>query len=160
MKRFWPNRIHRRLLCIQSDQVSIVVRGFAPSKLQGHLESMGAAFLQGYYAALDDASLAAHSDPFGALPADYRGFALEGAAMAFNVRTMPPIRTLVGDFNEDGAADVLVYFWGRTPVVFLQRTARSAAGALSPARFAPVVGMPGWVGTPVRCLAAQVESTV
>ena len=28
---------------------------------------------------------------------------------------------LVGDFNEDGLADILVYYWGRSPVIFLRK---------------------------------------
>ncbi len=33
---------------------------------------------------------------------------------------MAPMGSLVGDFNEDGRADVLAYYWGRSPVVFLR----------------------------------------
>ena len=35
--------------------------------------------------------------------------------------TMAPMGCLPGDFNEDGLADVLVYYWGRTPIVFLRK---------------------------------------
>ncbi|QNE79613.1 RNA-binding protein (plasmid) [Streptomyces finlayi] len=31
---------------------------------------------------------------------------------------MAPIGCVPGDFNEDGAMDLLVYYWGRTPVIF------------------------------------------
>ena len=34
--------------------------------------------------------------------------------------TMAPMGCLPGDFDEDGRTDLLVYFWGRTPVMFLQ----------------------------------------
>jgi hypothetical protein len=33
---------------------------------------------------------------------------------------------LVSDFNEDGLEDILVYYWGRTPVVFIQQPANDA----------------------------------
>lgn len=35
--------------------------------------------------------------------------------------TMAPMGCIPGDLNEDGRTDVLVYYWGRTPVAFLQR---------------------------------------
>ena len=36
--------------------------------------------------------------------------------------TMAPMGCLPGDMNEDGLADVLVYYWGRTPVTFLRKS--------------------------------------
>src|SRR5206468_5638709 len=42
---------------------------------------------------------------------------------------------LPGDFNEDGRIDLLVYFWGRTPILYL---ATGAQGPLSMASFRPV----------------------
>jgi hypothetical protein len=44
--------------------------------------------------------------------------------------------TLAGDFNEDGAIDLLVYFWGRTPVLYLHRSDVTARG-LNAAAFVP-----------------------
>lgn len=35
--------------------------------------------------------------------------------------TMAPMGCLPGDVNEDGWPDVLVYYWGRTPIVFLRK---------------------------------------
>src|SRR5207237_10720415 len=32
-----------------------------------------------------------------------------------------PMGCLPGDFNEDGLKDILVYYWGRTPIVFLRQ---------------------------------------
>lgn len=46
--------------------------------------------------------------------------------------TIAPTGTVAGDFNEDGRMDVLVYFWGRTPVLYLRKggsTAPLAANA-------------------------------
>lgn len=36
----------------------------------------------------------------------------------YSPRTMSPTGSLVGDFNEDGADDILVHYWGRPPVIF------------------------------------------
>jgi hypothetical protein len=35
--------------------------------------------------------------------------------------TMAPMGCLIGDLNEDGLLDVVVYYWGRTPVAFLRK---------------------------------------
>ena len=37
--------------------------------------------------------------------------------------TIAPMGSVAGDFNEDGTIDLLVYFWGRTPVLYLRRLA-------------------------------------
>ena len=36
-------------------------------------------------------------------------------------RKMAPMGCQPGDYDEDGRVDLLVYFWGRTPVLFMQR---------------------------------------
>lgn len=51
----------------------------------------------------------------------YQPFGLEPSALPYNSSTMAPMGCLPGDLNEDGLIDVLVYYWGRTPIVFLQR---------------------------------------
>jgi hypothetical protein len=51
----------------------------------------------------------------------YRGFLLRVAPLPYDPRTTAPMGCLPGDFNEDGHLDLLVYFWGRTPVFFLRR---------------------------------------
>ncbi len=40
--------------------------------------------------------------------------------LPYDAITMAPMGTLSHDFNEDGEMDVLVYYWGRSPVLFLQ----------------------------------------
>ncbi len=64
----------------------------------------------------------------------YSAFVLTPAPLPYDARTMAPTGCLVGDLNEDGLMDILVYYWGRTPVAFLrakgtpgQRSAPSAA---------------------------------
>jgi hypothetical protein len=51
----------------------------------------------------------------------YAPFTLNPAPLPFDAKTTAPMSILVGDFNEDGLLDVLVYYWGRSPVMFLQR---------------------------------------
>lgn len=46
--------------------------------------------------------------------------------LGYDPSTVAPTGAVAGDFNEDGLPDVLVYFWGRTPVLYLRK-----AGALS-----------------------------
>src|SRR5262249_7314519 len=54
--------------------------------------------------------------------ARYAPFALNAGAL-FRRDTMAPMGCLPGDMNEDGAVDLLVYYWGRTPIAFLKRGA-------------------------------------
>lgn len=63
-------------------------------------------------------------------------FVLAPAGLPYDARTMAPMGCMVGDFNEDATADLLVYYWGRTPVVFLRRA--GAGLELGAAAFRPV----------------------
>jgi hypothetical protein len=63
--------------------------------------------------------------PVPGTPARYAAFDLNPAPLPYDPATMAPMGTLPGDYNEDGLEDVLVYYWGRTPVLFL----RTSAGA-------------------------------
>ena len=51
----------------------------------------------------------------------YAPFTLNPAPLPFDAKTMAPMGVLIGDFNEDGLADILVYYWGRSPVIFLRK---------------------------------------
>jgi hypothetical protein len=70
--------------------------------------------------------------------ARYEPFPLD-AGDYYRRATMAPMGCLPADFNEDGLTDVLVYYWGRTPLVFLAKdrsphtAARLSPGAYSPA---------------------------
>jgi hypothetical protein len=58
----------------------------------------------------------------------YQPFALDSSFWSHNgydVSTIAPMGALVGDFNEDGLLDLLVYFWGRTPVIYLRKSAQN-----------------------------------
>jgi hypothetical protein len=53
--------------------------------------------------------------------ARYRPFTLDASPLAYDPATTAPTGCLPGDFDEDGRTDLLVYYWGRTPVLFLRR---------------------------------------
>jgi hypothetical protein len=50
----------------------------------------------------------------------YAPFTLDAAAL-YDPATMAPMGCIPGDFNEDGSEDLLVYYWGRTPIAFLAK---------------------------------------
>jgi hypothetical protein len=72
----------------------------------------------------------------------YQPFALEKSFWSHNsydLASMAPMGTVAGDFNEDGALDLMVYFWGRSPVLYLRKSASTAGTphALAMSDFAP-----------------------
>jgi enediyne biosynthesis protein E4 len=69
----------------------------------------------------------------------YEPFELSPEPLPVN-DVMAPMGCVPADLNEDGRLDLLVYMWGRTPVLYLQKSER---GALSPGAFEPVEAVPG-----------------
>lgn len=69
--------------------------------------------------------------PAPGTPERYHPFSLNPAPLPYDPETMAPMGSLAGDFNEDGLTDILVYFWGRTPVLFV-RNAPAASGTTMP----------------------------
>jgi len=68
----------------------------------------------------------------------YEPFALDTTFWGRNSYDLPaiaPMGTVAGDFNEDGQMDLLVYFWGRTPVLYLRQSNGAAGNQLSPRSF-------------------------
>jgi enediyne biosynthesis protein E4 len=59
--------------------------------------------------------------PVPGTPQRFEPFALNSEPLSYNASTMAPMGCLPGDLNEDGLMDILVYYWGRTPVAFLRR---------------------------------------
>jgi hypothetical protein len=49
--------------------------------------------------------------------------------LPYNPVTMAPMGCVPGDFNEDGKTSILVYYWGRSPVLFLRNDRPLTAGA-------------------------------
>src|SRR5262249_60607282 len=41
--------------------------------------------------------------------------------LRYDPATTAPMGCLLGDLNEDGLLDIVVYYWGRTPVAFLRK---------------------------------------
>ena len=71
----------------------------------------------------------------------YQPFVLNPAPLRYDANTMAPMGCLALDLNEDGLTDIVVYYWGRTPVAFLQRRF-SQAKDLTAESFRPVEIMP------------------
>ncbi|HJQ69023.1 MAG TPA: CRTAC1 family protein [Blastocatellia bacterium] len=64
--------------------------------------------------------------PVPGTPARYGAFELDPSPLPFDAATMAPMGGLPGDFNEDGLTDILVYYWGRAPIIFLRAANRSS----------------------------------
>jgi hypothetical protein len=70
-------------------------------------------------------------------------FVLDPRGAGYDARTMAPMGCRGGDFNEDGLSDLLVYYWGRTPVAFLRRAPQEGdRPTISGASFGPVTLLP------------------
>ena len=63
--------------------------------------------------------------PVPGTPARYQPFSLDPTSLPYDKATMAPMGCLPGDFNEDGLQDVLTYYWGRTPVLFIKQNRTS-----------------------------------
>jgi hypothetical protein len=70
--------------------------------------------------------------------ASYAPFVLDGAPLPMGP-AIAPMGCTPGDFNRDGRMDLLATYWGRTPVLFLQR---ADAGELSRASYHPTELVP------------------
>ncbi len=66
--------------------------------------------------------------PVPGTPARYKPFALTPEPLPYDRKTMAPMGCVPGDFNEDGLTDILVYYWGRPPILFLRRSIPSGHG--------------------------------
>ncbi len=60
--------------------------------------------------------------PVPGTPQRYSPIVLNPAPLPYDAKTMAPMGCLPGDVNEDGRMDLLVYYWGRAPVVFIRNT--------------------------------------
>lgn len=70
----------------------------------------------------------------------YPLFTLDPRPLPYDQEATAPMGCLPGDLDEDGSTDLLVYYWGRTPVAFLRRRADrgdTAAATLSAGGFLP-----------------------
>lgn len=55
----------------------------------------------------------------------YAQFLLTVAPLPYD-EAMAPMGCLIADLNEDGLADFLIYYWGRTPVALLRKSGKAA----------------------------------
>lgn len=67
--------------------------------------------------------------PVPGTPDRFQPFELNPGEALYRRETMAPMGCLPGDVNEDGLMDVIVYYWGRTPIVFLHKTENGSQGA-------------------------------
>ncbi|MEU9510731.1 CRTAC1 family protein [Micromonospora sp. NPDC048170] len=78
-------------------------------------------------------------------PARYAPFVLDPAPLPTH-KAMAPMGCVPGDFNLDGRTDLLAYYWGRTPVVFLHRASATAPLAMGTFQPTELVGQPSASG--------------
>jgi hypothetical protein len=85
--------MRRRLLTPKMAETDFGVRGFhsGDPEARRRMETVGRYFLEGYAAAAEAARPRDAEDALEAVPTGYRGFAYEGAAMAFAVRDGLPV---------------------------------------------------------------------
>jgi hypothetical protein len=57
----------------------------------------------------------------------YQPFSLDPSPLTYDSSSMAPMGCLMTDLNEDGLTDLVVYYWGRTPIAFLRRDGNSLA---------------------------------
>ncbi len=85
----------------------------------------------------------------------YFPFTLDPGPQFFDRKTMAPMGSVPGDLNEDGLTDVLVYYWGRTPIAFLRREQpTSDADSLRPDSYVASEIVPGgerWYTNAATC---------
>lgn len=77
-------------------------------------------------------------------PSRYPDFALDPMPLIVDRATEAPMGCLPGDFNEDGLTDLLVYYWGRPPILFLRRSESvSTRWAMGASAYEPVEAVAG-----------------
>jgi hypothetical protein len=62
----------------------------------------------------------------------FERFVLDHSKVRFDASKMASMGALATDVNEDGLTDIVVYYWGRTPVVFLRKGGSPTASSFSP----------------------------
>lgn len=78
--------------------------------------------------------------PVPGTTARYQPFALSAPSL-YDATTMAPMGCIPADLNEDGLMDMLVYYWGRTPLAFLSKAEKTTT--LDANRYLPVEILPG-----------------
>jgi enediyne biosynthesis protein E3 len=125
--------LNRALFGISPDQATFARRGFqdtAPAK-RAHLEQIGRTFISGYLAALDARDVVSLARRLDAIPAEFRGFAFEGAAMGLAVtdqvwRSQRFVQFLEGPAGTHRYMAYVGYGWAVARVPWLRRTPEKA----------------------------------
>lgn len=52
----------------------------------------------------------------------FKPFALNPYPLKYNSKTMAPTGVQIADLNGDGQPDIIVYYWGRAPIVFMKKS--------------------------------------
>jgi hypothetical protein len=73
-------------------------------------------------------------------------------ALPYDATTMAPMGCVPGDFSQNGLMDLLVYYWGRTPVIFMLKR---DATQLSASSYRPVEVVPNRPGPGGRYTGPQ-----
>jgi enediyne biosynthesis protein E4 len=81
-------------------------------------------------------------EPAPGTGARYHAFALDASPLKLDRQITAPMGCLPGDFDEDGKIDLLVYYWGRTPIIFLNRLDAKHQDELDSGSFQPVELVP------------------
>ncbi|MGO4565876.1 CRTAC1 family protein [Rhizobium sp. 2YAF20] len=59
---------------------------------------------------------------------NYAPFVLVTPTVGYDAKSIAPMGCILADVDADGRMDVVVYYWGRTPIVFLRVGAMDASG--------------------------------
>ncbi|HEY4426301.1 MAG TPA: CRTAC1 family protein [Pyrinomonadaceae bacterium] len=78
--------------------------------------------------------------PVPGTPSRYQPFTLDPKLVPYDAATMAPMGCLPSDLNEDGSMDILVYYWGRTPIAFLNIKRNVASDGFVPREVIPKGG--------------------
>lgn len=112
--------------------ISSVGAGVAINDLTGHGRANGMCLVD----TRTDSVVVTHT-PTAPAADRFTPFVLDAAPLHMD-STMAPMGCAPGDFNGDGRMDLLVYYWGRTPVLFLaDESASGAAPAYHPTEVVP-----------------------
>lgn len=69
--------------------------------------------------------------------ARYAAFRLAPQGSGYPTGTVAPMGCLPGDYDEDGTTDLLVYYWGRPPVIFYAKPGSASAADYRPVPLLP-----------------------
>lgn len=112
-------------------------------RIQGWISSVGAAIalndldgdgLSNDYCHVDPRWDSVTVAPLPGTGQRFEPFTLQADPVGWDAATMAPMGCLASDLNEDGLLDLLVYYWGRTPIAFLRRASDPLAGLAAPSQ--------------------------